>query len=786
MSGRNDIVARAAKALCAEADWVNKDPRSLRPAEICRLLNSTPLGVVIDSRTLRQQRERAGFRIGDGQTVDLFRYAAWLCEQRKQPVEAGDRPSRADAYEAKRERERARNQETAAAGVEIGPLPKPVDPDRKARCERDLRAFCEEYLPARFPLAWSPNHLTAIARLQAAVLDGGRFALAMPRGSGKTTLCESACLWAALYGHHKFIGLVGATGDAATEMLDSIKTEIECNPQLAADFPEVCYPVARLEGSISRQRKQTLGGERTRMNWSGKASITLPTVQGSPASGVLVRRGGIGARLRGMKHARADGTQARPTLWVIDDPQTDQSAKNPNTCKYREKIIRGTILRGGGPGDKVSAVCPCTIIQQGDLAARLLDREISPEWHGERFQFLESMPNDEAMEYWREYKQRRDDELRNGGDGSLATAWYKQRRKKMDAGGKATWPERFIADEHEISAIQHAMNIYLEEGGPEVFAAEYQNDPLEAADSRGQLDEQAIAGKCSGIPRGKVPDWATRLVAFADVQESCLWWVATAFDDAFRGQVVDYGLFPDQPLVRELKQVRQTLQHREPTAGIEGQVRSGVDGCATLLLSREFARDGGGTMRIERLLIDRGARTRVIDRACREHVNAPLITPAKGRGIGAKRKPMSEYKRRPGEKVGLGWIQKKEGSVRWLDVDTNFWKSFTAARLTAAMGDAASLSLFGRTPHRILAAHCTAEFFQAVEYEGRVVEEWTARPGSPDNHLWDCLVGCHVAASFSGCELPAIGAVGGGSPRGAKKISLREKWEAKHGRKKGT
>ena len=41
------------------------DPRRLRPTELARLLNSTPLGEVISERQLHRHRTRAGFRIGD-------------------------------------------------------------------------------------------------------------------------------------------------------------------------------------------------------------------------------------------------------------------------------------------------------------------------------------------------------------------------------------------------------------------------------------------------------------------------------------------------------------------------------------------------------------------------------------------------------------------------------------------------------------------------------------------------------------------------------------------------
>lgn len=69
---------------------MNADPRKLRPGELCQLLNSTPLGEVIDDPRLRRQRTRAGLRIGDGRRIDLLRYVAWLIEQRAPSTSSND------------------------------------------------------------------------------------------------------------------------------------------------------------------------------------------------------------------------------------------------------------------------------------------------------------------------------------------------------------------------------------------------------------------------------------------------------------------------------------------------------------------------------------------------------------------------------------------------------------------------------------------------------------------------------------------------------------------------
>ena len=44
------------------------DPRKLRPSELCRWLNSTLLGEVINERQLHRHRTRAGMRIGDARS----------------------------------------------------------------------------------------------------------------------------------------------------------------------------------------------------------------------------------------------------------------------------------------------------------------------------------------------------------------------------------------------------------------------------------------------------------------------------------------------------------------------------------------------------------------------------------------------------------------------------------------------------------------------------------------------------------------------------------------------
>lgn len=732
------------------------DVRQLRPSMLTRMLNSTPLGEVLGDRQLRRHRNRAGYRIGDEKHVDLLRYAAWLLWNRHNPEP--DREPR--DYEAMKEAARARNAELSAIGRDIGVIPEVIDPERKARAATDFRFFCEAYFPETFSLPWSPDHLKVIAKIETAVLRGGLFAMAMPRGSGKTTLAETACIWAMLTGAQQFVCLIGSDAGHARSMLESIKVEFETNERLLDDFPEAVFPIHALERIHNRAKGQLCGGKPTRIVWTAD-EIVLPTVPGSKASGAIIRVAGIESRIRGMKFKRADGRAVRPSLVVLDDPQTDESARSDQQVRARLETLNGAILNLAGPGQKISGIMPCTVIRPGDMADQILDRDKHPAWQGERTCLVYSFPKSEKL--WDKYAQIRADSFRNDGDGHEATEFYRKHRAEMDAGAVIAWPERHNDD--ELSAIQHAMNLRLQD--ERAFWAEYQNQPLPQEEGESdQLSADAIAAKTNGLPRGVVPIGGSHLTMFIDVQGKLLFHAVVAWEDDFTGYVVDYGTYPDQQRpVFALREVQKTLARVAPGTGLEGSIYAGLETLTDAYLAKRWRRDDGAELRIERCLIDAnwGQSTDVVYQFCRQSAHAGLIMPSHGRYVGASSVPFSEYKRKKGERVGLHWrVPTVQGrrQVRHVLIDTNYWKSFVHARLAVAMGDPGSLSLFGRKPgeHQLLAEHLTAEYRVKTEARGRVVDEWKIRAGGPDNHWLDCLVGCAVAASILGAVLPGTDA----------------------------
>ena len=734
------------------------NPTKLKPIEIVRIVNTTPLMAVLNDRQLRRHRDRAGFRISDdgGQTVNLFKYAAWLrselmLRQSMTPL----------TYEEKKNAARNRNLALAMAGRDIGELPEVVNPERKKRCRTNFRMFCEEYFPETFSLEWSPDHLKAIHKIETAVLKGGLFALAMPRGSGKSSLTEVAAIWAMLYGHREFIMLIGATESAALELLDSLMTEFEINEHLAADFPEVCYPIQQLDGIANRCAGQLYHGERTRITWTSN-EIVLPTIKGSAASGIVVRVAGITGRIRGMKYKRPDGRSVRPSLVVIDDPQTSESAGSLEQTRKRIRVLAGDILGLAGPGQKISGIMPCTIIRPGDMADIILNRQTHPDWNGERTKMVYEFPKN--MKLWEQYAEIRAEALREEGNFRRATEFYEAHRAEMDEGAKVSWEARYNHD--EISALQHAMNLKFQD--EIAFAAEYQNDPL-PEDTGGEeiLSIDAICAKINGLPHNKVPLACDRITLFIDVQKALLFYVVTAWAENFTGSVIDYGSWPDQHR-REfsLADANPTIQSEFPRAGLEGGLYAALTALTDDLLGREWEREDGAVLKIERALIDAnwGTSTDLVYQFCRESKFAGVVLPSHGRYVGASSKPMTEYRKQPGDRLGFNWMMPsvaKKRAVRHVIFDSNFWKSFVHARLAVPTGDKGSLTLYGRIPgiHQLLAEHLTAEYRVKTQGRGRTVDEWKLKPEHHDNHWLDCLAGCAVCGSMLGCTLPEFGAV---------------------------
>jgi hypothetical protein len=698
-------------------------------------------------------------------------------------------------------RQRRYDRRKAADVADIGVIPAVVNPARRAACERNLHLFLSSYFPKSTGLSpFGPDHSGAIKRIEICGLEGGDFGQAFPRGGAKTTISENSAIWVLLYGHRDFTTIFGADSDAAGGNIDSIKLELAENDLLEDDFPEVCHAIRALEGKPQRCGSQThkpgnvegwirlaedeeAAPTLTHIEWRGD-TIVLPTiyvpegwgtVEGpkpgaklipSRASGAIITTRGIMAGSRGLKHKRPDGTQVRPDFVILDDPQTDESASTPLQVNKRLTIIRKNILRLGGHAKKRAVVMNATAIRPGDMVDQISDPKKFPAWQFLRIKMMKAWGPAKDTLWLTDYAR-----LRNTYDSHTigdqqrahreATAFYERNRPKMDEGHDVFW-EHCYDRETERSAVQHAYNILIDDG-EEVFASECQNEPLRETEEGQQptLTADEIAEKINGHDRGAVPLDVSRVVGFVDIQKTALFWVVCGFADGFTGYVLDYGIWPEQNRdYVALSEIRRTIQKVTGKASVEESIYAAADILTGLLMGRDWKREDGAVLKPERILKDAnwGESTDIIYQFCRQSPHSAVLTPSHGKYVGATSRSFAEWHPKPGDRTGLNWrmpaVQNRR-QVRYVLFDSNFWKTFVHKRLATGMGGRGCLSLFGGNPqkHRLIADHLTSETPIEVEAKGRKVVEWKLKPGRPDNHFLDCLVGCHVAASMQGVGL---------------------------------
>lgn len=630
--------------------------------------------------------------------------------------------------------------------------------------------FLQIYFPDSTGLSpFSDDHVTMIDRLENALVNGGRVINAVYRGFSKTTITENAALWATLKGLRKFVAIYAADQPAANGMIESIAKELCENELLLADFPEICELFAALDGKPQKCRSQTFQGSPTYIRMAAEY-LVFPTIRIEgpngpfipPSCGAIIRAKGLTAASRGMSYKRPDGTKARPDFALIDDFQTDESARQPGQVTTRLGIIRKAILKSAGHRKAIACAINATVIEQDDAVDQLLDPERNPAWDGFRAKMVGKWA-DAHDTMWEEYRKiRHSFDRDSSGDKQRAerdaTAYYRDNRDAMDAGCEVSWKSCFDP-EIELSAIQHAYNLYLDDP-PEVFASECQNEPLKAASDGVEIRAAAeIAKHLNGFRRGVVPNDADHLTAMIDVHDDILYWMVCAWKTDFTGYVIDYGTYPEQPGGYFVKsQATRTLKRAKPGVGTEAAIVEGLERISDAICGREWIRQDGTPARVAKMHIDMGHKPDQVELVCRRSQYAAILEPQRGIALGPGDNPIREKDRKKCYRIGDNWYEPKTRGrdVRHVRADVNYWKVFFHTRLMIAMGDQGSFTLF--TPgkndrdHRMLADHFTSEVPTKTEGKGRVVVTWKNPPGK-DNHWFDCAIGCMVAASMLGVNI---------------------------------
>ena len=613
--------------------------------------------------------------------------------------------------------------------------PDPATKRARTRLEKSLTAWIKYHGGEAFDQPFSPDHIKVVKKIERAINKGGLFALAMPRGHGKSTLLKWCTMYCLLTGRRRYVVIVAATAEMAQAVVDFVRQQIQESDSLHAHYPHVTTYARATDGKAIKARFQLRAdGKTSGIQWS-KTTLVLPEVlsadgEAYPSNGAILEGHGLTGAIRGKWKDTKTGKVLRPDFVLLDDPQTRESAESESQCSMRERIITGDVLGLAGPRKKIAAVMPCTIVQPGDLAARFLDHGKHPEWSGETCRLVDTWP-DEQEGLWAEYAHLYRDGISQGQGTVAAFDFYKRNRAAMDKGAAVCWKER-IRD-GEISALQTAENLLLETG--DQFWAEYQNEPKKHGVGMYALTPEIVQSRATGLAPGIVPEWAQTVIAATDINPSyALTTVIVAFGANQTAAVVWYGLFksPPLPVPKEATEIEKRRIIYDALS-IHGRQIAGLP-CRPAA----WFIDGGGSP--EGCVIQFAA-------------NAPTICGLQawccfGRGWKTYR-PTAKATHRI--RIGEQLHQVTERRDRqWVICNADYWRDVAQRGWTGEPGGPGSCSL-PKGSHADFAAQVTREQLAGKDdIGGRTVWVWNTAPGPHD--YGDCM---HMA--FMGAAMTGIG-----------------------------
>jgi predicted phage terminase large subunit-like protein len=145
-----------------------------------------------------------------------------------------------------------------------------------------------------------------------------RDAYIAPRNMGKSTWWFLALpLWAAAHGHVRFAAAFASSATQAETHLASFKRELDVNPLLRQDFPDLCSPAKRPSGG----------------NVADTQSMFIAR------NGFVFAARGIDSSNLGMKVE-----ERRPDLILCDDIEPDESSYSPDQARKRRTTLIDSIL----------------------------------------------------------------------------------------------------------------------------------------------------------------------------------------------------------------------------------------------------------------------------------------------------------------------------------------------------------------------------------------------------------------------------------------------------------
>lgn len=301
-----------------------------------------------------------------------------------------------------------------------------------------LKQFAHKYFRHFLTTPESRFHTDLAPDLDAISANrGSKVARIAPRGSAKSTWSTLInVLKCALEGTERYIVIISDIQPNANKFLKAIKDEVEGNEALRSAYHH-CRP-----GPVWREE-----------------AIELP-------NGVRIEALGKGGKIRGRRHR-----QYRPTLIILDDPQSFDDAYSETQMEKDYHWLMSDVMKAGDPNTNFLVLG--TALADACIVCKL---EKTPGWQFKRYQSIITEPtNMHLWLQWREMLWRHEDPQRD----EKAQAWYLQNQVMMDEGHKVLWPERF-------PIVDLMKRRYSE--GERAFQSEEQGIPMPPGDAEWPME----------------------------------------------------------------------------------------------------------------------------------------------------------------------------------------------------------------------------------------------------------------------------------------------------------
>ena len=725
---------------------------------------------------------------------------------------------------AKRELENRRSIERSRALNEIAPIPECEDLSFREELERDPARWLSTILPEIFFADFTPTQERFIDLVWSAIVEGSWRNIEAYRGIGKTSILSGLLLKALLEGKVRHAVYCTAEGGASTvqasywfaaALFDDYNARGEDARLLTRLYPEVGYPLQRREGRA--QRPLTCNGVPLKIEMKSDR-IVLPNVPGSRCAGSLLRFTSISSGgLRGANHTIPGAGSFRVQCVMLDDVQNDATARSAvevdSIISTIQKSIRGLAgRRADGTRESLTVLSAITQNQPGDVAERLIE-EI-PEFGTLVLPFVTSLPDN--FDEWKRYKAFREETLRKNpndvaGARRRLAEYYKQNRESLarnvavdDPRQRETW---------QVDAVHYALDFWS--ASEPSFWCELQNDARRAAAESGSgLSALDVARKTRvdangvALARYVIPDGADIVVAHIDAGEHYLNYQVSAYSKDFTlAHVVDFGVFPDQPLgVASKKTFAVDLQDVYTRGDKFDRLQAAVLDLLQKIFKQQYFDESGRELDVdvatqfEQHARPRGQRARnfaalalcgvdcgdaemeaaiwgAIDRFHTIDGGRYLGRAIPAYGDAARARLMRYYPLRPGEwrrskRYGfpLDWIENSEDKVQltrtfpnvyaWLKYDANTAKTRRDAAWRLPAGRPGAASIFNRLDcdsdeaYNMFCIQQTAETFTTSRRSGLLYNVWQMkRPRVADNEFLDTDAACRALAEYVGGEV---------------------------------